>query len=80
MQEAKAAKAWNLSLRQWRAESADDRGFMLAMELYELTIQGYRSEYMEENPKHGKRGGKYSKDTNPYHQLLAGFKLKPPSQ
>ena len=43
----RAAKAWGLTPRQWREESLDDRSLMMAVTLFEATVEGYRQEYRE---------------------------------
>jgi hypothetical protein len=44
----RAAKAWGLHPRLWRAESEDDRAVMLAIYLFESTVEARRAEHMKQ--------------------------------
>lgn len=52
----RAAKAWGLTPREWRAENVDDRGLMLAFILFEATLDARRDEWREEQEERRKRG------------------------
>ena len=43
----RAAKAWGLTPREWRAESVDDRALMQAFTLFEATIEARRQAWRE---------------------------------
>lgn len=51
----RAAKAWGLNPRTWRAESVDDRALMLSIFLFEATLEAKRADHrnkiMEEEDK-----------------------------
>jgi hypothetical protein len=44
-QQYRAGRAWGLTPRAWRAESMDDRAIMLAIFLFENTIEARRAEH-----------------------------------
>ena len=46
----RAAKAWGLDPRRWCEESVDDRALMLALVLFEGTVEAYRMEHRQKKP------------------------------
>jgi len=61
--EAKTAKEWGLTLREWRAEPFDDRALMPAFELFCNTREAYRQEWQELKRKKAEKG------SNPYEEM-----------
>lgn len=47
-QQYRAAKAWGMNPRDWRMESVDDRGIMLAIFLFESTCEAKRAEHRKD--------------------------------
>ena len=43
----RAARWWRLNPRQWRAETADDRAEMLAVYLFDCTLEARRAEHVK---------------------------------
>jgi hypothetical protein len=64
--ELRAAKAWGMNLREWCAESVDDRGRMLAYVLYEAKIESYRQWWREQ--KREREEGK-DRDENTFRAM-----------
>ena len=62
----RAAKAWGLTPREWRAESVDDRALMQAFILFEATIEAYRQDWRDKKrEKEERRDG----DENTFKKL-----------
>ncbi len=62
----RAAKAWGLTPREWRAESVDDRALMRSFTLFEAMIEAYRQEWRDK--KREKEEGK-GRDENTFQKL-----------
>ena len=68
--ELRAAKAWGMNLREWCAESVDDRGRMLAYVLYEAKIESYRSWWREKKrEQEGRSGTSAAHDENTFREM-----------
>ena len=66
------AKAWGLTPRQWRAESADDRALMMAFEMFEGQREAYRQEWREERrTKEAQRKANARTGGNDFERLKA---------
>jgi hypothetical protein len=64
----RAAKAWGLTPREWRAESVDDRALMLSFILFEGMIEARRCAWREERREREekRRGGR---DENTFSKM-----------
>ena len=54
--EARTAKAWGMNLREWRAETVDDRALMMAFEFFTNTREAFRQEWQEQRRKKDEKG------------------------
>jgi len=63
----RAAKAWGLTPREWRAESVDDRALMQAFTLFEATIEARRQEWRDK--KREKEEARNDRDDNTFRKL-----------
>jgi hypothetical protein len=68
----RAAKAWGLTPREWRAESVDDRALMQAFTLFEATIEARRHEWREQ--KRLKEEDRRDRDENTFRKLKQRLK------
>ena len=65
-------KAWGYKPREWRAESVDDRGEMVAFTLFEATIEARRHEWRE--LKRTKEEDRKDRDENTFRKLKQRLK------
>ena len=63
LMEARTAKEWGLTPREWREEPFDDRALMLAYELFCSTREAYQQEWQELKRK------KTEKGSNPFDDM-----------
>jgi len=61
--EAKTAKEWGMTPREWREEPFDDRALMLAYELFCSTREAYQQEWQELKRKKAEKG------SNPFDDM-----------
>ena len=66
-------KAWGYKPREWRAESVDDRGEMMAFTLFEATIEARRQEWRDQ--KREKEEARNDRDDNTFRKLKQRLKV-----
>ena len=67
----RAAKAWGLTPREWRAETVDDRALMQAFTLFEATIEARRQEWHEQKRE---KAENRDRDENTFSKLKQRLK------
>lgn len=69
------ARNWGKSPSEWRALSVDDRGWMMATDYFESTLENYRSEWRETHRKDGKGKGR-SEAENDFTAMKKRLRIK----
>jgi len=68
----RTAKAWGFNPRTWRAESVDDRGWMMAFTAFEALIEARRQEWRDQ--KREKEEDRRDRDENTFQKLKQRLK------
>ena len=74
----RVAKAWGMSPKEWRETDLDDRAMMMAFELFESTIEGFRTQHARDHfEKQAKNSGNESRSsTNEFSQMKAQLGIR----
>lgn len=64
------AKEWGLTPQQWRRESVDDRAQMMAVVMFDRTIEAYRDWYRKDSK------GKGGRDDSSFAKMRERTRLK----
>ena len=64
-------RAWGYKPKEWRAESVDDRGWMVAFTLFEATIEARRQEWRD---KKREKEDRRDQDDNTFKKLKQRLK------